>query len=545
MRDAGEKQLYRLIDRLEQEEGLALADKVSADDHPEEALAPERLEQVKRRTWEKLGLPAQAVAEGGVEPTEARPPERQKPQTGETHRLEKPKTEESGWETAGMKQAESRKLPTVEKHGLAVTEVAESETKTTEAQPTGMKEHAPEAEQKPTRKRLPPWRKKALIAASALILVVAAVIGSSADVRADIKKALRFIPGFGYVQEEDRAQPMFVLPKPAVKQVEDGELRIDAILVEASRTLVQVSGKGRAEAPNELAFVTADGKTYPFKRAMLATSGEWQGMYYYEGTIPVTAETDIILKLGRTNIGPLRLTEPKTGDELQDLGMAATTNGIKVAAVVTPLTGDKMKVNLLSQLPQGMKLESYGLQPINSAIRTVLLDETGEAVTIPEDSGFVKKAEFDFEDGSGGKSRYTLSIPYLRVVHTEAPFQTVTLPVPAAGESQDLNISVTVAGFPVQLYRIERADAKNVRIFADVHFDADAPATLQDFRVDMIDPHRQSYSWKVTDDTRAMDRMQLEILPEMKQLTFKIGEPWILFKGPWNIELGQMPAADR
>jgi hypothetical protein len=377
--------------------------------------------------------------------------------------------------------------------------------------------------------------KRWLAAVCAAVVLSTVVITFSPNVRAELKKVLQFIPGFGYVQQySDPAQKAYVLQKPVETQGENGKVTVDGVLIQGARGQIALSGDQVSATTFKSVILDTDLGQFEFKQstASWGNGGPWQAGYYYEGSIPFNGLGNATLRLGNTVIGPLHLTQAKTADDLLGLGPSDFNNGIRITGVVTPLDGNHRKVNLLTQLTGQQIVDSFGKEPITVGRQLQLTDGKGNTLEIIKDSGFAKPRELLFDDPTGGEEYYQLMIPSIRIVDPEVPHEKVTLPVPVEG-IQDIHVTLNISGFPIDFTRVERVNEKSVRVEVNTHFDATQPKTLQNYRLFNKDGIGMSYSSKVNESSRAIELEWLEVKPGQKEISFYIGEPQIVVKGPW------------
>ncbi|USG66403.1 hypothetical protein NDK47_03605 [Brevibacillus ruminantium] len=375
------------------------------------------------------------------------------------------------------------------------------------------------------------------VSAAILLVLLTAAIGMSEEVRAELKRVLQFLPGFGAVSEEAE-HPLYVLEKPVVQEVNGTTWKVEGILLQEKEAWIKLSGTG-GTPPDKVTLTTdpPQKEQYDFQRGTSTSSTKgWKAWYDYQGNIPLSEKEAVHLHLPSAVIGPLPLALAKQADDLHGLGPTAEANGVTITAVVTPMEQDRLWVNLLSLLPDELQADSYGVYPINKDIKLSLTDEKGHAIQIETEEPFVNEKEFYFTRPASAADDYLLSISHIRVVNRHAPFEKVSLPLPEQG-AVEIDRTVALDGLPVHFFKVERISPESVRVYMNTHFDSTQPKTLQSFRVDMLDPERMSYMWKVNEETEAIEFIELEVRPEMKKLTFSIGEPMFLIKGPWQINL--------
>jgi hypothetical protein len=382
-------------------------------------------------------------------------------------------------------------------------------------------------------RRLP--SKRWFAAACAAFVLCTALITSSKDVRAELRKVLQFIPGFGYVEQiDDSVQMAYVLQKPVETEGKNGKVTVDGVLIQGGKGQINLSGNQVSAASIETIILSTKKGQYEFKRsyASWGNGGPWQAGYSYEGSIVLNGLSNSMIQLGETVIGPLNLTQAKTADDLLGLGSSDLQNGIRITGVVTPLNGNSRKVNLVTQLPGKQIVDSFGKEPISDGQQLQIMDSKGKTLEVLKDTGFSKPRELIFEDPTGGVENYQLTIPYIRIIDQSIPHQKVTLPVPLEG-SKDIHVTLNIGGLPLDFTRVERINQKSVRFDVNVHFDATQMKSLQSYKLFTKDAIGLPYTTKMNESTRAIEMEWLDILPGQKEISFYIGDPQIVIKGPW------------
>lgn len=377
-----------------------------------------------------------------------------------------------------------------------------------------------------------------LAAACIAFLLISTIISSSEAVRAELKRVLQFIPGFGYVdQSDDAVQIAYVLKKPLDTVGKNGKVTVDAVLIQGDQAQISLSGD-RANAVTIVSiFLNTQHGQYEFKQGMNSWGSSWDASYYYAGSIPLSGLENVTIQFGETELGPLQLTQAQKADDMLGLGPTDLQNGIQITGIMTPLEGNRRKVNLLAILPEGQTVESFGKESISKGTQLQITDEKGNPVQLLKEDIVFKSRPYDFlfEDTTGGMGHYQLTIPAIKIIDRAVPTKKVTLPIPAKG-SQDIQVSLTLGGLPMDFTRVERMNARSVRFEVDLHYDITKPKTLQSYRLFTKVGRSLSYSSQVNESTRAIIMEWLDIEPGQKEITFYIGEPQIVIKGPWVLK---------
>jgi len=393
---------------------------------------------------------------------------------------------------------------------------------------------APAAPQPVYRKRRKYWI-ASIVTAAAIVLTV--TLGFSSEVQAELKKLLKFIPGLGIVQEETSSQSTYVLDKPVTVTAGDGQITVEGVMFQDHVSSVSLSGEN-ARQIHDFELSTDDGKKYHFKVSTLSSSiGSWQGGYISEKPVILSPKSEITLRFQDMSIGPFKLTQAAASDTQQGLGPSAEHNGVLVTAIPADFDEDKARINLLSKLPDGWRIDSYGKEPITDDIRLMLLNRDDKEIPLVQNKSFVHISELLYQKSlvQSGQT-LALNIPSIRVIDMKAPESRVSLPLPAIGESVELHETVALAGFPVAFTKIERTSADNVRINVNLHLDTTKKQSLQGFIADMKNPDgNQGYSWRINEQSRAIEELNLPVNTDRDEITFYLKEPRIVVQGPWNM----------
>ncbi|WP_018759157.1 hypothetical protein [Paenibacillus terrigena] len=388
-----------------------------------------------------------------------------------------------------------------------------------------------EKEAVPYRKAI---RRRWLTAACVAVILCTAFISFLPDARAELKKVLQFIPGFDFVQQnDDPEQTTYVLTKPLDSIGENGKITVDGVLVQGAGGQIALSGDNISAVAVKSAFLVTEQGEFEFKQSNASWGGDgpWQAGYYYEGIIPYKGLDNTFLRFGNTTTGKLHLTKAKTADDLAGFGSSDMRNSIRITGIVTLLDGRSRKVNLLTLLSGRQIINSYGKEPIAEGLQLELADDQAHSLQIKKDTGFTKPSELLFDDPIGA-DHYRLVIPAIRIVDPEAEHVKVTLPVPEEG-TREIHVSSQLAGFPIEFTRVERVNAKSMRIEVNTHFDADQPRSLQNYKLFTKDGVGMSYSTKLNENTWTVESEWLSVEQGQKDISFYIGDPQIVVKGPW------------
>lgn len=394
----------------------------------------------------------------------------------------------------------------------------------------------PPSVRKPRRKR----KRIAFAAAAAAALLAAVGIGSIPDVQAELRKVLRFLPGFGMVQEGDPDMPTYVLEKPYVQAIGQGELTVDGIVLQPGSATITLRSAGVPEVKQFEAEI--GGRTYTFNSGMLASSGDWYGSYSSSEGIRLSADDAITLHIHGTAIGPLTLVPPKTADDLDRLGSSDIQQEVKVTAFPTRLDDGTIRVQMISTLQEPvLTVDSYGVSPLVAGNGLHVEDVNGAKMELVDPSGTLSySSDFRFRESPADVDQtYTVVVPYIEVSDREAVSGEVEIPLPEIGGSQTIDVATEIRGFPVRFTRIERTGDTTVDVDVDVQFDPAKPQSLQYFWIRYAgSPHKDSFSSTNVDETsRVVKTLHLDTKPGQSSLRFSLTEPHFVIKGPWRLSL--------
>lgn len=390
-------------------------------------------------------------------------------------------------------------------------------------------------------RRRSPLRRRLLSAAVAGVCLVAGVLAlySSPDVRAQVRKMLQFIPGYGTVQSSEENEILYILPAPVTHF--DGTSRIDIRGVSIGKNHSSVGLTGTNAPVKTIELINEDGKPYVFKAGMVANAGDWTGGYYYTGPIKVTEEMSVSFD-GVPSDVKIRLTPPAKADRVEDLGVTDARSGITLTAVTAAQNNGKMRVTLVPQLPSTSRIESFGLGSYENIGAPTLTGPAGEPIPYVRDENFPNPNELMFEHGGKGGASYKLHIPELALVRRAEKPVKLTIPLPQSGVLE-LNRQWDLLGFPVKVQRVERLVYDSyvpgsVRIDFDLQHDDKATESLLHFFPDFsVKGQNGGASSRLNEITRAMEEMTLEAEPDQQELTIYVTEVRTVVRGPWEFEL--------
>ncbi|MEK8127567.1 hypothetical protein WMW72_06520 [Paenibacillus filicis] len=381
----------------------------------------------------------------------------------------------------------------------------------------------------------------AAAALAAAILLLAAMAAGSPEVRAQLSKAIQFIPGFGAVQDKQEQMIRYVLPDPLTLSVGQGKVQLRGLTIGDKYAYATLNGTG---TPPVRAFKLIDGsgQQYEFRSVMMVESGQWTGNLEYKGVIPVNGP--IMLSIAGMDASvALNLTVPSHEDTIEEMGATDTHQGISLTAVTRTLEDGRTNVTLVPQVPEGVRITNYGTTngPGDLIIDTLTLtEESGGQLALRREEIFPNPNEFTFvKEGSGP---LTLTIPELALTRRLTKQPVLRIPIPQEGV-MELGQTVDVGGFPVELLRVERLSKENsgmwqetIRLHLDMHTDLRAPESLLYFFPDPFKDYG-GLSFVTDEHTQAAITMDLGVSSKDREYVFHVQELKTVVRGPWTLEI--------
>ncbi|MFF2483803.1 hypothetical protein [Paenibacillus sp. NPDC058071] len=382
----------------------------------------------------------------------------------------------------------------------------------------------------------------AVVAAVIAVLFIAVQIVSTPSVQAELRKVLRFFPGFGTVQEGNASQPTYVLEKPYVQKMGAGTLTVDGIVLQQDVATITLQGIQTPEVKEFEAEV--NGRLYAFTSSMRSSSGDWLGYYVpIKGTnVPVPVADTITLHINDSIIGPIKLVPPKTAGDLEHLGSSAVQQDIMITAFPTKLEEGIVRIQLVSKLPlPSLSVSSYGVSPLVKDTGLYVEDAEGTKASLLQADTLTYSSGFRFRETLNNSELlpYTVVIPYIEVHDREAISEKVSIPLPEVGSERTIDITAEVRGFPVKFTSIKRTSETTVNVEVDLAFDSSKNEALLYFLIRYPDSNfNNSFSWENVDkNTAVMKTLYLETKPGQTSLQFSLTKPHFLIKGPWTLPL--------
>ena len=302
------------------------------------------------------------------------------------------------------------------------------------------------------------------LAACAVAVAILFTAASWESVSAAVVQAFRLIPSFGLVTEGESISS--VLTEPVTAETDDAILKLhSAFATQTGITVVfTLERKDFDEnAPKEAVDVhdrTPQYLLYAGKKRYEQYVGSVGGGGGYErGTQTFTdlrardIGTDVLYRLEmiKENISvEFRLRDISSYQSLEEIGATDYHNNISVTAVPTFLEG-QLQVDLYPVNKSGYELMDVAQMERNDQNPRLLL-ETNSGTKAYTNGDIPNRFLFDIEPGD---KDFTLRIPCLAVRGKEK-MQTVTLPIPAEGESETVNQRVKFADCTMTIVAVQR-----------------------------------------------------------------------------------------
>jgi hypothetical protein len=386
--------------------------------------------------------------------------------------------------------------------------------------------------------RLPQFRYQRIAVVAAVFAILFVAVGATPSVQAGLKKIFQYLPGIGMVQEGDPEQLTYVLEKPYVQTIDEGKLTIDGIVLESNGTSITLRGVKIPEVKQFEAEI--NDRHYKFTASLLSSAGDWYGTYNPERGTKVSVSDTITLYINGTTIGPLKLVQPRSADDLEHLGSTDVHEGVSVTAFPTRLDDGIVRVQMISKLPElSLAINSYGVSPILKDSGLYVEDANGKKAELVKSETLTYPSDFQFYELKDGVSPYTVVVPYIEVLDREVFSKEVSIPLPDVGREQIIDVPAEVSGFPVRFTRIKRTTETTVELEIDVQFDPLKPSALLYFMIRYPgSDFNNSFSWEHDKKNSAlMKTLHLETEPDQTVLRFSLAEPHYVIKGPWRLPL--------
>lgn len=382
-------------------------------------------------------------------------------------------------------------------------------------------------------------------AAIAGIVALGALIAGSPAVRAQIEKLMQYIPGYANIQEAPGDAPRYVLPKPVEVSGENGRMvQLRAVSIDRDLATIDLAGEGLS-FPEQIVLENTAGAQFVLKRSMgLRATGDegwkWTAFYWYQGEIAIPEDGKFVIRYeGLPEPIGFSLQPAKSVRNMEELGATVAKGGITLTAVVAEDGDDRQRITLLAQIPDGLRIQSYGIHPDPTVARTFLYTPTGERKTIVQDPAFPNANELILERDPAETGQYRLVVDGIDAVKKAEQATTVTLPVPKEG-ALDVNKSVTIAGYPVDIKSVERVrqpdlEYDSLLVYLDAHYQEDRPDNLMGFFPDADRNGKGGGAASQGDlKTGQIVKLWVDIDKDIKAYKMSVSEARIQINGPWE-----------
>lgn len=384
-------------------------------------------------------------------------------------------------------------------------------------------------------------RTRGLIALSAAILIVSALMLFSPNVTAQIQKLLAFMPGLGAVEEEDSNKMLYVLPAPVGIKLQEGEGEIEIRAINIGESISSLYAVGtKAPGPERMILSNDNGDFYTFDRQTMSSSGSWSAWFISNGPIRVTK--DMKLSVPEENVRtPVILQTPQKTADLERLGQTVSLNGISLTAVVDNVHEKGTRITLVPKLPSGMNITNYGQSGKPGFKAAAQAKSNGKQKDIPLVREDVSPDSNVIYIQDQSLDRFDLTIPAVEVTKSlENPVQ-IQIPIPEQG-SLLLKQKVNLMGSVLLLTKVERVktadSAVRVRLYLEPENSLSNTQQFLSFipQLSMGDVGSGAVG-TLNESTQVMESIEMEVRNGAKELNFSIKQANFLIQGPWTFHL--------
>lgn len=273
-----------------------------------------------------------------------------------------------------------------------------------------------------------------------------------------------------------------------------------------------------------------EGSAYTIKSAQSVwTHGNWTGAFWHQGKLNMKRQAKIIILGNPETVIPVTLTQAETFESYKDMGETAVVQDVAITSIAHRVD-ERARISLVSRHPDAFRISDYGIHGVHPDKKISVVDETGKTYEFERYMGISSPArEFYFQLAESGAKNYTVTIPEINVIYKDKA--NLTLDIPREVEAK-ANLTFELAGTPVTITKLERADNNRLRVYVDLSYNDQAPTSLHNFRID-----RMSHSAKLNEQTRAMEYLEFEIEPNSKKVKLTLTDPEVIIRGPWKFEL--------
>jgi hypothetical protein len=371
---------------------------------------------------------------------------------------------------------------------------------------------------------------KLWMAASVLGIALLASVAFHPQVLAAIQKAVQFIPGIGMALEEEVPKERYILQEPVTVEIGNGSLTVTGVMADSEMTHITMNGIN-IERMQSIQVINDKGDVYNLDSSIATMAGsQFSASFWHRGALDLQQDVQIVIPGNPETVIPLQLELAKSFASYQDMGETASVNDVMITAIAHRI-GDRARISLVSKHPKAFRISDYGIHPVRDDKRLTITDDAGKSYEIDRSLGLSSPArEFYFPLSEHAK-KYTLTIPEIQAeYHSTAK---LTLEVPAEREAE-VNKTIELAGFPIQITKVERIDRKDgsrgLRVYTNVGYDEQAPVSLHRFSID------RSHMLKLNEQTMAAEYIEFDIESDVRKVKLTFDRPEVLIKGPWIFE---------
>lgn len=412
----------------------------------------------------------------------------------------------------------------------------------------------------------------AQLAASLLIAVaLVAALGGPGAVTALVQRALLSVPGLGISAVD---QDTLVLPKPVAVRDGDLELTVQALLADASGTVVEFKVTGlpggkrgweptEGHKPRQPVLRDAAGAQYPMRMGSTAAGGSPEenvitGKMYFPalpngldavelvmpldylapiGVLPEAHTKEWIARLPLVHPAEsgLPLATPRTGE--------ATVRDVTLRLLATSLERDQSVLLLEGEHAGESRSIHPGRMGGNPAEEVWLRDDRGRTYQLSPNQSWTDigagpfRLQLYFEPVAAGAQEITLSVEAVRVVEDGQADVTLSLAGRRPGETFRLDRVVEIGGHRFRLVSASLVEERGeLWLYVDVDLGPTvegrtlAAVSIQQLRV----AYMQSFGAM---DGGQMDRFGIALEGPADEVTIRLVNPIVVVEGPWEITL--------
>jgi len=367
------------------------------------------------------------------------------------------------------------------------------------------------------------------LAASFLILTIAVYSTFTSEaIMAKVKEIIQYIPGMGII-EDDLYTERYVLSEPIERKINDGQLRIESILNDQENTILKITGVD-LRTFDKAFLIDEKGRKHEMSHYFVISAEpgiKWEGNCYYQGYIPRPESIQLFFMEKETTIS-FSLDKAETYYSYKDIGPTDSVDDISITALISKENGN-LKVNFISTPLEGKEINSY----FPSEEDVILTDKAGKAYELLTANNSLNELIFDI--GEIEERKFNLTVDQIQLKYEDEKM--VSLRIPEKGESV-IDKEIELAGFPLIFNKVARKDDGLVRVYVDTYYDQYAEESLQSFSLDhTYYDHAPLYSWKVDQETGAIEYLEFLTEPEDREINMMIKDLITVKRGPWEFTI--------